>query len=81
VKLLANYPELVRQAGQGLDPSLLAFFAYDLAKSFSKFYHDQPVLNAPDLGLVRERVKLCAAVLQVLKNVFDLLNIPYLRSM
>ena len=81
VKLLANYPELVRQSGAALDPSLLAFFAYDLAKSFSKFYHDQPVLNAPDPGLVRERVKLCAAVLQVLKNVFDLLNIPYLRSM
>ena len=81
VKLLANYPELVRQSGAALDPSLLAFFAYDLAKSFSKFYHDQPVLNAPDPGLVRERVKLCAAVLQVLKNVFDLLNIPFLRSM
>jgi arginyl-tRNA synthetase len=81
VKLLANYPELVRQAGETLDPSVLAGYAYDLAKSFARFYHDLPVLNAPDADLVSQRVILCAAVLQVLKNVFELLNIPYLRSM
>ncbi|MEI8092683.1 MAG: arginine--tRNA ligase [Spirochaetales bacterium] len=81
VKLLANYPELVIQAGRGLDPSILAGFAYELAKSFARFYHDLPVLNAPEPELIAQRVQLCASVLQVLKNVFELLNIPFLRSM
>jgi len=72
---------VVRHAGATLDPSLAAGFAYDLAKAFARFYHDLPVLNVPDPVLAAQRLRLCSAVLQCLKNVFGLLNIPFLRSM
>jgi len=81
VKLLSRFPEVVEDAGRSKDPSVVAGFAYDLAKVYSKFYHDSPVLNAPDPLLVAGRLRLCRAVLQVLKNTFELMNIPFLRSM
>lgn len=81
VKLLAQFPQVVERAGRDRDPSGLANFTYDLAKSYNKFNHECPILNNNDPDLVVSRVRLCEAVLQVLKNAFGLLNIPYLRRM
>jgi len=81
VKLLAQFPEVVETAGRTRDPSVVAGFAYDLAKVYARFYHDHPVLVAENPKLVAGRLSLSRAVLQVLKNVFGLLNIPFLRSM
>lgn len=81
VKLLAQFPDAVEAAGTARDPSLVAGHLYDLAKAYSKFYHDHPVLNAEDPKVAAGRLRLSLAVLQVLKNSFELLNIPFLRSM
>ncbi len=81
VKLLAQFPDAVEDSGRAKDPSIVAGYAYDLAKAYSKFYHDHPVLTAENPALAAGRLKLSSAVLQVLKNSFELLNIPFLRSM
>ncbi|NNM68270.1 MAG: arginine--tRNA ligase, partial [Spirochaetales bacterium] len=81
VKLLAVFPETVEKAALARDPSVLAGFLYETAKSFSRFYHECPILNAPEVNLVASRLALAEAVLVVLKNGFELLNIPFLRSM
>jgi arginyl-tRNA synthetase len=81
VKLLAQFPETVEASGRTKDPSVVASYTYDLAKAYSKFYHDHLVLTADNPALASGRLKLSSAVLQVLKNSFDLLNIPFLRSM
>jgi arginyl-tRNA synthetase len=81
VKLLAVFPETVEKAALSRDPSVLAGFLYETAKSFSRFYHECPILSAPEANLVASRLALAEAVLVVLKNGFELLNIPFLRSM
>jgi len=81
VKLVGAFPDTVEAAARAKDPSVVAAFAYDLGKAFSKFYHDYPVLNAGEPVLVAGRLKLSRAVLVVLKHAFELLNIPFLRSM
>ena len=81
VKLLSRFPEAVEESGRSKDPSVVAGFAYDLAKTYSKFYHDSPVLTAEDPRLVAGRLRLSRAVLQVLMNSFRLMNIPFLRAM
>jgi arginyl-tRNA synthetase len=81
VKLLGQFPEAVEGAGRAKDPSVVAGFTYDLAKAYSKFYHDHPVLVAEDPKVAAGRLRLSLAVLQVLKNAFELMNIPFLRSM
>lgn len=81
VKMLISWPEAVEQASEELNPSILTSFMYELAKTFSRFYHDNPVLNNEDKVLAVTRMKLSSAVLQVLKNGFKLIGIPFLDKM
>lgn len=81
LKLIASFPEVVEQAGLEMNPSLITGFLYDISKLFSKFYHDYSILHAEDLSLIKARVTLSQMVLQVLKNAFSLVGIPFLESM
>ena len=81
IKQIALYPEVVQKAGSSYDPSLLCTYLYDLSKLFSRWYHDNPVLKAASPVLVRSRIELATMVLQVLKNAFGLVGIPFLASM
>lgn len=81
VRLVADYPSVILQAGKEKNPALVAVFLYEVAKSFSRYYHDNPVLNQENSDLTASRVALAAGVLQVLKNGFEVLNIPFLKSM
>jgi arginyl-tRNA synthetase len=81
VKQLALYPQVVAKAGEAFDPSVLCSYLYELSRLFSKWYHDNPILKAGDKGLVCARIELSRMVLQVLKNAFALIGIPFLESM
>jgi arginyl-tRNA synthetase len=81
VKALMAYPAAIAEAAADLNPSCLTAYLYDLSKSFSRFYHDCPILNAdsPDVSLAR--LALSQAVLRVLKDAFHLSCIPFLETM
>jgi len=81
VKNLASFPSTVRMAAGELNPSLVACHLYDTAKSFSRFYHDCPILGADNKALALGRVELAKATLHVFKKGFDLVNIPFLKKM
>jgi arginyl-tRNA synthetase len=81
VKLLARYPEIIEAAGAEYDPSQLAAYLYELGKTFSRFYHDHPVLNCPDQQLREARLYLAWGVRSVLKSGFELINVPFLDVM
>ena len=83
VKVLEQYPKILVKAAQNLDPSQVAGYLYDVAKAFSRFYHD-----CPTLALAQENVQLAAARLflvtctrQVLENGLDLILVPFLETM
>ncbi|MDR1788632.1 MAG: arginine--tRNA ligase [Treponema sp.] len=81
IKLLGGYNARVAAAGAALDPSIAAAYAYDLAKAFSVFYHDCPILQAPSPPLVEARLALCRAVLAVLRDAMHLVCVPFLEEM
>ncbi|WP_461252979.1 arginine--tRNA ligase [Treponema sp. R8-4-B8] len=81
VKTLAEYPAKIRESAEELDPSHLAGFLYDLSKSFSRFYHECPILNCEDPALSKARLELSRAVMMVLKDAFHLVCIPFLEVM
>jgi arginyl-tRNA synthetase len=81
IKQLALYPQAVAKAGAELDPSIICSYLYEVSRLFSKWYHDNPVLKAGDKSLVRARIELSKMVLQVLKNAYLLIGIPFLESM
>jgi arginyl-tRNA synthetase len=81
VKTLAEYPQAVSGAAASLDPSLLAAYLYELSKSFSRFYHDCPILNAASPDLSAARLGLSQAVLRVLRDALHLICVPFLEAM
>ena len=81
IRQLSIYKEVVEKAGAQYDPSLLCSYLYDLSKLFSRWYHDNPVLKAKSDELVRARIELVKMSLQVLKNAFSLIGIPFLSAM
>lgn len=81
VKLIARFKEVVEEAGRDLNPSSVTAYLYELSRLFSRYYHDYPVLKAPSAPLVKARVSLVSMVLQVFRNAYALVGIPFLESM
>jgi arginyl-tRNA synthetase len=81
IKLISKYPLFVKEAASQMNPSLLTAFLYDLSKTFSKYYHDTPILHNEDEELVQSRIALVYAVKQVLENAFTLIGVPFLDTM
>ena len=81
LKSLSSFQEVVTKACSQYDPSLICVYLYDLSKRFSHWYHDNQILKADTPELIKARVCLCQMVLQVMKNAFDLVGIPFLEKM
>ncbi len=79
--MAASYPEYVERAAAASDPSVICSFLYEMAKTFSHYYHDNRILNAESDALIKARVTLCETVLQTMKNGFALVGVPFLESM
>ncbi len=56
VLAVAQIPDRVRQAADGLEPSLVARHALELAQKFNAVYHRHPILQEPDEALRRARL-------------------------
>jgi arginyl-tRNA synthetase len=81
VKLLAAYPEAVLKAGEEMNPSVITSYLYEVSRIFSRYYHDNPILHNEDHDLVVTRMELAGMILQVLKNAYRLVGIPFLDRM
>ncbi len=81
LKQIMLFSETVEQAGKELNPTAIAVYLYDLSRMYSRYYHDHKILRAESVELVYARVVLSKMVLQVLKNAYALIGIPFLESM
>lgn len=80
VALLDDYPNVVEKAAIEKDPSILATYLYSLSSTFSKWYHDEPILKAEgDLRTLRLNISIMFK--KVLEKAFTLLHIPFLEEM
>jgi len=77
----AAYPGVVRKAAAALDPSILVGYLLGLAKDFSRFYTQCPVLKAPGANLRAGRLALCDGVRRLLVDGLDTLTIDTLECM
>ncbi len=75
IQRLADYPAVVKQAGEEFSPAVIANYAYALACDFNSFYHDYSILNEPDTTLKNLRIQLSFAVAKVLRSAMQLLGI------
>ena len=75
IQLLAAYAGTVADAARQLAPSVVAQYAYDLAKAYNRFYAEVSVLGEADAARRALRVALSARVGAMLKVSMGLLGI------
>jgi len=75
VRMMYEYPEVLKEASRTLNPSLVANFLYELAKEFNQFYHDHSILSAESSELINLRLLLVEAIGRIIKNGMELLGI------
>ena len=73
VKTLCRFGERVCAAIADYEPSYVTRFILDVAAAFNRFYHNCPILTAPDEETRASRVRLTEAAKIVLGNAFDLI--------
>ncbi len=81
IKQVLFFPDVVEQAGKELNPTVISAYLYELSRLYSKYYHDHQILRAGSDNLTYARVVLSEMVLQVLRNAFSLIGIPFLEKM
>lgn len=73
--LLEQYSAIVRQAADEYNPSVIAIYAFNVAKAFNTFYTEHSVLNAENEEKKQLRLQLCLLTASVIKNAMYLLGI------
>ncbi len=81
IKSMADFPNVVKAAGESFSPSLIAAYAYDLAKTFNGYYHDHSILREEDGQKRRMRLMLAAEVARIIRRAMALLGIEVPQRM
>lgn len=75
IKLLADYPMIIKEAGINYSPALIANYIFDLVKSFNSFYQSYSVMNETDESLKNARIIISENVGKVINSSMRLLGI------
>ena len=75
IQQLANFPEIVREAGHSYSPAAIANYVYDLTKNYNAFYHDHSILKEEDPAVRSMRLALSEQTARVIKTGMGLLGI------
>ncbi len=75
VQHVADFANVVRQAGQEYSPSSVAAYCYDLVKEYNQFYHDFSILREEDAKKRAFRLVLSKNVAKVVRLGMSLLGI------
>ncbi|MBR3565194.1 MAG: arginine--tRNA ligase [Paludibacteraceae bacterium] len=81
IQHLADFPAIVKQAGQEYSPAVIANYTYDLVKEFNQFYHDFSILGEQDEAVRSFRITLTRATGKVIKTAMSLLGIEVPQRM
>ncbi len=75
MKFILAFPEAVRQAGEQFSPAVIANYAFDLAKEYNSFYHENSILKEEDKARAAMRLALSVKTAAVLSSAMLLLGI------
>jgi arginyl-tRNA synthetase len=75
IKLLAEYPSVISEAGKNLSPAVIANYSFNLVKAYNSFYQSIPILGEKDEQLRAFRILLSEKISLVIKSAMKLLGI------
>jgi arginyl-tRNA synthetase len=75
IQLLSAFPAKISESAAAYAPSLIANYAYEVAKTYNHFYHESPIFKAESAELMRFRLALTALSGRVIYEAMTLLGI------
>ncbi len=75
IMLMLKYPSIIEEAANAYSPALLSNYLYELAKTFNKFYHDDPILKLEDSERLNFRLLICKNISGIISSGMALLGI------
>jgi arginyl-tRNA synthetase len=75
IKKIYGFPEVIEEAASQYDPSQIANYCFELAKEFSSFYQNSPIMNEENKALKNMRLALSSKTGDVIKTGMNLLGI------
>lgn len=81
LRTIADYPTVVKQAGEAYSPAVIANYCFDLVKLFNHYYQDTPILKRVDPEVANFRILLSWFTGKVVRSAMDLLGISVPEKM
>jgi len=81
VKLLKDFPIVIKEAGENISPATLSNYIYELVKTFNHFYQNVPILREEDKNKLAMRLVLSQSVANVIASGMKLLGISVPNKM
>ena len=81
IQRLADFSTAVADAGKNYSPAVIANYVYELAKQYNQFYHDFSILREENATVRAFRLKLSAAVADVIARGLGLLGMEVPQRM
>ena len=75
IQALASFPQVIEASAKEFSPAQLANFAYEVAKLYNKFYHEESILKADDETAKAFRLQLSASAVRIIAKSMNLLGI------
>ena len=75
IQRIADFAEVVSEAGKTYSPALVANYAYELVKEYNQFYHDYQIMKEPNEDIRSFRLALSKVVGNTIQHAFWMLGI------
>ncbi len=75
IQMLAEFEDIVKDAGNTFSPALIANYVYELVKEYNQFYHDFSILKEEDNDIRVFRILLSKNVAKIVRSSMLLLGI------
>ena len=75
IRLLTQFPEVIKTAGEEYSPAVIANYVYELAKEYNTFYHECPILSEEDVDVKQLRLAISKLTAQVIASGMKLLGV------
>ena len=75
IQALAGFPGVIEASAKEFSPAQLANYAYEVAKLYNKFYHEESIIKAEDETVRTFRLQLSAAAAKIIAKSMNLLGI------
>lgn len=75
IKMLYQFPSIIKQAGDELNPAVVANYVFELAKEYNQFYQEIPILKANETAVIQFRLRVSYFTGETIKRSLSLLGI------